>query len=209
MTPELLEDIRKRIKLKRLYNKSKCPLDWDRYKTLRNVASSLRRKAVSNYFRITAANAEGQPQEISWPFKHSKKNISWDSIHLKEGDRLVVNKLEVAHIFSAHFSSILKDNDSNGHHNDNFRFISHPCKYLCYTDPLLCGRMFSSFAVYVHLKSNFYLSHLIQKKQLVMIRYRQEHCGMVLMLLLIRYLLLSTKLLTLALCQLLQKGRSL
>ena len=33
MTPELLEAIRKRNKLKRLYNKSKSPLDWDRYKT--------------------------------------------------------------------------------------------------------------------------------------------------------------------------------
>ena len=61
----------------------------------------------------------------------------------------------------------------------------------------------SSFALYIHLKSNLYLSHLIQKKQLVMIRYRQEHCGMVLMLLLIRYLFLSTRLLTLALCRLL------
>ena len=57
--------------------------------------------------------------------------------------------------------------------------------------------------LYVHLKSNLYLSHLIQKKQLVMIRYRQEHCGMVPMLLLIRYLFLSTRLLTLALCRML------
>ena len=128
MTPELLEAIRKRIKLKRLYNKSKCLLDWDRYKIQRNVASSLRRKAVSNYFRTTAANAKGNPQKF-WqtvkPFMHSKKNISRDSIHLKEGDSLVVNKLEVAQIFSAHFSSFLNDNDSDWHHNDIFRFTSH------------------------------------------------------------------------------------
>ena len=57
---------------------------------------------------------------------HSKKNISRDSILLKEGDSLVVNKLEVAQIFRAHFSSFLKDNDSDGHHDDNFRFTSHP-----------------------------------------------------------------------------------
>ena len=57
---------------------------------------------------------------------HSKKNISRDSIQLKEGDSLVVNKLEVAQIFSAHFSSFLKDNDSDGHHDDYFRFTSHP-----------------------------------------------------------------------------------
>ena len=129
MTPELLEAIRKRNKLKRLYNKSKCLLDWDRYKIQRNVASSLRRKAVSNYFRTTAANAKGNPKKF-WqtvkPFMHSKKNISRDSIHLKEGDSLVVNKLEVAQIFSVHFSSFLNDNDSDGHHNDIFRFTSHP-----------------------------------------------------------------------------------
>ena len=59
---------------------------------------------------------------------HSKKNISRDSIHLKGGDHdsLVVNKLEVAQIFSAHFSSFLKHNDSDGHHDDNFRFTSYP-----------------------------------------------------------------------------------
>ena len=45
---------------------------------------------------------------------HSKKNISRDSIHLKEGDSLIVNKLEVAQIFSAHFSSFPKDIDSHG-----------------------------------------------------------------------------------------------
>ena len=69
--------------------------------------------------------------------------------------------------------------------------------------PTALRKKLSSFALYVHLKSNLYLSHLIQKKQPVMMRYRQEHCGMVLMLLLIRYLFLSTRLLILALCRLL------
>ena len=73
MTPELLEALRKRNKLKRLYNESKRRLDWDRYKTQRNLTSSLRRKAVSNYFRITASNATGNPMKF-WqtvkPFMH-------------------------------------------------------------------------------------------------------------------------------------------
>ena len=129
MTPELLETLRKRNKLKRLCNESKRRLDWDRYETQRNLTSSLRRKAVSNYFRTTASNAEDNPKKF-WqtvkPFMHSKKNISRDSIHLKEGDSLVVNKLEVAQIFNAHFSSFLKDNDSDGHYNDNSRFTCHP-----------------------------------------------------------------------------------
>ena len=116
-TPELLKAIRKRNKLKRLYNESKRRLDWDRYKTQRNLTSSLRRKAVSNYFRITASNAEDNPKKF-WqtvkPFMHSKKNISRDSIYLKEGDSLIVNKLEIAQIFSAHFSSFPKDIDSHG-----------------------------------------------------------------------------------------------
>ena len=76
MTRELLEAIRKRNKLKRLYNESKRRLDWDRYKTQRNLTSSLRRKAVSNYFRTTASNARGNPKKF-WqtvkPFMHSKK----------------------------------------------------------------------------------------------------------------------------------------
>ena len=73
MTPELLETLRKRNKLKRLYNESKRRLDWDRYKTQRNLTSSLRRKAVSNYFRTTASNATGNPMKF-WqtvkPFMH-------------------------------------------------------------------------------------------------------------------------------------------
>jgi len=81
------------------------------------------------------ANAKGNPKKF-WqtvkPFMHSKKNISRDSIHLKEGESLVVNKLEVAEIFSAHFTSFLKDNDSDGHYYGNSRFTSH-------THPLLCG----------------------------------------------------------------------
>ena len=117
MTPELPEAIRKRNKLKRLYNESKRRLAWDRYKTLRNLTSSLRHKTVSDYFRTTAVNAKCRPK-IFWqtvkPFMHSKKNISRDSIHLKEGDSLIVNKLEIAQIFSAHFSSFPKDIDSHG-----------------------------------------------------------------------------------------------
>ena len=126
VTPEA---IRKRNKLKRLYNESKRRLDWDRYRTQRNLTSSLRRKAVSNHFRTTASKAKGNPKKF-WqtikPFMHSKKNISRDSIHLKEADSLVVNKLEVAVIVSARFSSFLKDNDSDGHYNDNSRITCHP-----------------------------------------------------------------------------------
>ena len=131
MTPESLEAIRKRNKLKRLYNESKRRLDWDRYRTQRNLTLKLllRPKAVSNHFSTTASNAKGNPKKF-WqtvkPFMHSKKNISRDSIHLKEADSLVVNKLEVAVIVSASFSSFLKDNDSDGHYNDNSRFTCHP-----------------------------------------------------------------------------------
>ena len=88
------------------------------------LSSSMRRKAVSNYFRTTAANAKGNPKKF-WqtvkPFMHSRKNVSRDSIHLKEGDSLVVNKLEVAQVFSAHFCD-----DGDGHYNGNSRFTSHP-----------------------------------------------------------------------------------
>ena len=83
----------------------------------RTLRDSMRHKAVSDYFRTTAVNAKCRPK-IFWqtvkPFMHSKKNISRDSIHLKEGDSLIVNKLEVAQIFSAHFSSFPKDIDSHG-----------------------------------------------------------------------------------------------
>ena len=128
MTIELLEAIRKRKKLKRYYKKSKCRLDWDRYK----------RKAVYNYFRTIAANAKGNPKKC-WqmvkPFMHSKKNISRDPINLKEGHILVVNKREVAQIFSAHFSSFFKDSHPSisaiqthcsAEENFQFRSVSPP-----------------------------------------------------------------------------------
>ena len=137
MTRELLEAIRKRNKLKHLYNESKRRLDWDRYKTQRNLTSSLRRKAASNYFRTTASNARGNPKKF-WqtvkPFTHSKK-ISARIPFILRRVTVVVNKLEVAQSFNAHFSSLLKDNDSDGHYNDNSRFTCHPS---IYTDTLLC-----------------------------------------------------------------------
>ena len=63
MTPEKLEAIRKRNKLKRLYNESKCRLDWNRYKTQRNLTSLLRHKAVSER-QTPNAKRQMQPQEI-------------------------------------------------------------------------------------------------------------------------------------------------
>ena len=62
MTPELLDAIRHRNKLKRLHNKSKNSTDRDRYKNQRNFTSLLRPKLISSYLRTTADNAKGNPR---------------------------------------------------------------------------------------------------------------------------------------------------
>ena len=116
MTPELLDAIRRRNKLKRLYNKSKNSTDRVRYKNQRNFTSSLRRKLISGYLRTTAANARGNPRTF-WraikPFMHCKSNTSQDVIHLKEDNTLITDKLEVAEVFNKYYSSALCVSDSS------------------------------------------------------------------------------------------------
>ena len=152
--PELLHAIRKRNRLKRIFHKSKCRIDWDRYKTQRNFASSVKRKLISNYLRTTSENANGNPKRF-WqkikPFMHSRNHSSQDSIHFKEGDTLIIDKLEVVSIFSEHFSSILKDIDSYpGHHTDDIVFTSHPSllaiQNFCSTNKAFQFRSVSPFA---------------------------------------------------------------
>lgn len=116
MTPELLDAIRRRNKLKRLYNKSKNSTDRVRYKIQRNFTSSLRRKLISGYLRTTAANARGNPRTF-WraikPFMHCKSNTSQDVIHLKEDNTLITDKLEVSEVFNKYYSSALCVSDSS------------------------------------------------------------------------------------------------
>jgi len=77
MTPELLDAIRRRNKLKRLYNKSKNSTDQVRYKNQCNFISSVRKKLTSGYLCTTADNAKGNPRAF-WhaikPFMHCKSN---------------------------------------------------------------------------------------------------------------------------------------
>ena len=115
MTPELLDAIRRRNKLKRLHNKSKNSTDPDRYKNQRNFTSSLRRKLISGYLRTTADNAKGNPRtfwRVIKPFMHCRSNTSHDSIHLKEYNILITDKSGVAEVLNKHFSSVLSDSDS-------------------------------------------------------------------------------------------------
>ncbi len=64
MTPELLDAIRHRNKLRREYFKTKDPADRERYRTQRNLTSSLRRKVISSYLRTKAGDAKGDPKQF-------------------------------------------------------------------------------------------------------------------------------------------------
>ena len=80
LTRKLLEAITKRKKLKRYYNKSKCRLDWDRYKG----------KAVSNYFRTTAANAKGNPNKFWQMVKHVHLRSNLYLRHLIKKSKIII-----------------------------------------------------------------------------------------------------------------------
>ena len=59
MTTVRLNSIRHNKKLRQQYPQSKNPADPEKYRSQRDVTSSLRRKAISNFLRFSADGAKG------------------------------------------------------------------------------------------------------------------------------------------------------
>ena len=107
MSPELLDAIRLRNKLKKHFSKTNDPAYPTRIQ--RNLTTSLRRKIIVNYLKDKANDAKGDPKQF-WntikPLMHCNKVTQREAIHLKEGDEMITEKEAIANIFSRYFSEV-------------------------------------------------------------------------------------------------------
>ena len=116
MSPELLDAIRLRNKLKKRFLKTNHPSDREKYRCQRNLTTSLRRKTISTYLQDKANNAKGDPKQI-WntikPLLHCKKVNQREAIHLKVGDEMITEKEAVANVFAGYFAEVHSPNETS------------------------------------------------------------------------------------------------
>ena len=109
MTPEWRRAIRHRNRLWNKYMKFKTEVTWSAYKRQRNLCTSLRRKAITGYFRQKTDNLSSNPKEF-WklfgPLFNSKQRGTND-ITLLEHDVFITDKQRIANIFNQFFTHLL------------------------------------------------------------------------------------------------------
>ena len=85
MSPELLDAIRLRNKLKENFSKTNDPADGKKYRIQRNLTTSLRRKIIANYLQDKANNGKGDPKQ-SWntikPLMHCNKVAQREAMYI-------------------------------------------------------------------------------------------------------------------------------
>ena len=96
ITPKIRKAIRKRISLKRKYNKIRKTDDWEANRVgLRNRVVSMRRKSVIKHFDHLCHNRAGNFRAFWWslrPFVHTKKRAQNDLIQYFKGKRQQIYK---------------------------------------------------------------------------------------------------------------------
>ena len=97
------------------------------YKAQRNVCTTLRRKAIKDFFR--KKNEENSPREF-WnvyrPFLHSKSKQA-NEIFIKENDVVINQKKDIAEIFNNYFVNIADHLvDKSLQHDYAADFNDHP-----------------------------------------------------------------------------------
>ena len=134
MTPQWHRAIRHRNRLWHKYKQDHNITSWTLYKKQRNLCTSLRRKAIAQYFQHKADGCSTKLKDF-WNFSgshfHSRKGLANDIV-LQENDEFVTDKLTIAndyfvniceHIpvpgpnFSSHSSILIINNSILGSSN--------------------------------------------------------------------------------------------
>ena len=92
ITPEIRKAIRHRNALKRKYNKTRTPENWEAYRFVRNRIVTMRRKSVIHHFNQLCINNAGRPKDF-WnslrPLMHSKRSPPNGYITLKVNNTII------------------------------------------------------------------------------------------------------------------------
>ena len=130
MSPELLDAIRLRNKIKKNFSKTNDPAGGKKYRIQRNLTTNLRRKIIANYLQDKANNAKGDPKQF-WntikPLMHCNKVTQREAIHLKVGGEMITEKKAMANILSRYFSEVQScDKTSEEMKVDEYVNSNHP-----------------------------------------------------------------------------------
>lgn len=110
MTEEWRKEIRHRNKLWKKFRRDRTNRNYDQYKIQRNKCTSLRRKAIKEYFLKKSTEPEN-PREL-WnayrPFLHSKSKQANDIV-LKDNGVVISEKGEIAELFNENFLKVADD----------------------------------------------------------------------------------------------------
>ena len=114
MTEQWRRAIRHRNKLWKKFTRNRTDANYEAYKTQRNTCTSLRRKAIKQHFVRKTADTEHPPEFWSTfrPFLHTKSKQANDII-LKENDRIISDKKEIANLLNDYFVHINNNNNNN------------------------------------------------------------------------------------------------
>ena len=107
MTEQWRRVIRHRYKLWKKFTLNRTDANYEAYKTQRNAYTSLRWKAIKQHFAKKTADTEN-PHEFWSTFRlslHTKSKLANDII-LKENDRIISEKKEIANLLNDYFVHI-------------------------------------------------------------------------------------------------------
>ena len=89
ITAETRAAMRERDRLKRKYNKSRHPNDWEKYRVMRNKVVSKRRQAVHGHFRRLCTEKTCRPKEFlefnKALHKFTKEHKRYEGPHYNKG----------------------------------------------------------------------------------------------------------------------------
>ena len=108
MNCELKRAIFRKCMLRNKYYICRSALNWNLYKTQRNLVTKLRKKSIRTYFQTKCDNDKKQTNfwTIIKPFISNKHIKGDDTIILREGNDIITESHSVCNIFNDYFSSV-------------------------------------------------------------------------------------------------------
>ena len=117
MNKTLRKAIMRRSHLKKVFNRSKHPNDWNTYKKQRNLVTNLNKQARKIYFDRAVDNINGTPKDF-WklckPFL-SDNIPNENRILIVEDNNVICNENDTAEIFNVYFNGIIQMSLTSNH----------------------------------------------------------------------------------------------
>lgn len=107
--------MRQKDRLKRKFNKTRSPDDWENYRKTRNKVVSMRRKEVKDHFTKLCEEMYGNQRKF-WNtislYINSRKNVNTGRITMKDNSKIIKEQNEVAKTSNTYFTG--SDANSRG-----------------------------------------------------------------------------------------------